>query len=68
MKNISIQNKPLDICQEILEHNPDTSMEDIAEVVSEWGDLISDRQHSMRESTKVPHQQPNSQEKSIFKF
>jgi hypothetical protein len=67
MKKSRIQARPLELYQQILEHDPDTRMEDMAEVVSEWGELISNRRNSLRDENKVANREVDNPEKSIPK-
>jgi hypothetical protein len=67
MRNISIQTRPLEISQQILEHAPDTTMKDIADIISEWGDLISDRRHSVNKTSEVDTAEHGGQSQDISK-
>lgn len=67
MQNNKIQTRPLEISQQILEHDPDTSMKNIADVISEWGDLISNRQQSVNEASEVDAAEHRGQSQAISK-
>ena len=52
----------IELAELILEYNRDASMEMIAGVVSEWGDLFDDRQMAAQSARKMDCVAPNGRE------
>jgi hypothetical protein len=50
---------PIELADLILEYNPGASMEMIASVISEWGDLFDDRQNEFQNARKRDCAAPN---------
>jgi hypothetical protein len=64
MSNIRQKKSPLEIADLILLHNAGASMEMIANVISEWGDLSDDRRFDSQESIDIETAAPNGQRQS----
>jgi hypothetical protein len=55
---------PHELVDLILKHNPHTSVETIADIISNWGDLFDDHQIGARESIDIETTAPNRQSQS----
>lgn len=64
MSNACKKKSPLELAELILEHNPGASFAMIANVISEWGDLLDDQKYETHESngfdSVVPHALPTT--------
>jgi hypothetical protein len=61
MNNTSNKKSPLELADVIFKHNPGASMEMIADVISEWGDLFDDHRYGTHESIDIESAAPNGQ-------
>jgi hypothetical protein len=59
MSEVSKKKSPLEVADLMLLHNPDASMETIAHVISEWGDLSDD--HRFGDAVDMETAKPNGQ-------
>jgi hypothetical protein len=64
MSKLGKKKSPLEIADLMLLHNPGASMETIANVISEWGDLSDDRRFDEGESVDIETAEPNGQSHS----
>jgi hypothetical protein len=62
MSRVCKKKSPLEIADLMLLHNPGASMESIANVISEWGDLSDD--HRFGEAVDLEIAKPNGQSPS----
>jgi hypothetical protein len=59
MFNEDKRQSPIELADLILEYNPGASMEMIANVISQWGDLFDDRQNEFQNARKTDCAAPN---------
>jgi poly(3-hydroxybutyrate) depolymerase len=64
MSNVQSKKTPLELADLILELNPSASMAQIADVISEWGDLFDDHKFAVHGPTDVERATPNRQPSS----
>lgn len=64
MSKVRSKKKPLELADLILENGLDASLEQIAEVISEWGNLFDDQKFSARASIDAESAAPNHQRPS----
>jgi hypothetical protein len=64
MSNVRQKKSPLEIADLLLLHNAGASMEMIANVISEWGDLSDDKKFDGQVSIDIETAAPNGQRQS----
>jgi hypothetical protein len=62
MRKISKKESPLELANLILKHKPDASVEMMADVISEWGDLFDDQKFSAHESIDIDSAESKAKE------
>jgi poly(3-hydroxybutyrate) depolymerase len=67
MSNVQSKKTPLELADLVLEFNPGASMAQIADVISEWGDLFDDHKFAVHQPTEVGRAAPNRQPPSPTK-
>lgn len=59
MSKAQSKKKPHELADLILENDPDASLDQITEVISEWGDLFDDQKFDKRDSIDDKCTAPN---------
>jgi hypothetical protein len=64
MSSVRRKKGPQELAEFILKHDPNSTLEVIANVISDWGDLSDDRRFDAQKSIDIETATPNGQRQS----